>query len=259
LNEIVTIPVENNPAEKAPLPATRWGFWATLAFSAVIAAIYTVSQGLAIGVMVGIESGISALGNEEELIESVASNGTYLTVGIIFSGWMGALAIGGAILLRKGITLKEYLAVKNLPFKTYARWLAFVLIFLFGWAIVNLVLEIPDSAWMTKTYESAGYLPLFWFAVVVVAPLIEELFFRGFLFEGLRDSWVGPTGAVLVTSLAWAAIHMQYEILQIAVIGTLGILLGIAKLKTRSLYIPIAMHAFNNLLAMGVTTLYINS
>jgi membrane protease YdiL (CAAX protease family) len=259
LNQVKTVPIENNSAKKTPLPATRWGFWATLALSAVIAVIYAGAQGLAIGVMVGIESGISALANKEELMESISSNGTYLTVGIIFSAWMGSLAIGGAILLRKGITLKEYLAVKNLPFKTYSRWLAFVLLFLFGWAMMNLVLDIPDSAWMTKTYESAGYLPLFWFAVVVVAPLIEELFFRGFLFEGLRDSWMGPTGAVLVTSLAWAAIHMQYEILQIVVIGTLGILLGIAKLKTRSLYIPIAMHTFNNLLAMGLTTLYLDN
>ena len=255
----MAVPIENGPVDKAPLLATRWGFWATLAFSAVIAVIYIVAQGFAIGVMVGIENGVSALGNEQELIESVSSNGTYLTVGIIFSAWIGSLAIGGAILLRKGITLKEYLAVKNLPFKTYARWLAFVLIFLFSWGVVNMVLNQPGSAWMAETYESAGYLPLLWVAVVVVAPLIEELFFRGFLFEGLRDSWMGPTGAVLVTSLAWAAIHMQYEMFQIAIIGTLGILLGIAKLKTRSLYIPIAMHTFNNLLAMGVTSLYLNS
>jgi len=259
LNQIVAVPIEKDPVEKAPLPATRWGFWATLALSAVIAVIYASAQGLAIGVMVGIESGVSALANEEELMASISSNGSYLSVGIIFSGWMGLLAIGGAILLRKGITLKEYLAIKNLPLKTYARWLAFVLIFLFGWAMVNRVLDIPDSAWMTKTYETAGYLPLFWVAVVVVAPMIEELFFRGFLFEGLRDSWMGATGAVLVTSLAWAAIHVQYGMLQIAIIGTLGILLGIAKLKTRSLYIPIAMHTFNNLLAMGVTSLYLNS
>ena len=112
---------------------------------------------------------------------------------------------------------------------------------------------------MAETYETTASLPLLWIAFVVAAPLVEELFFRGFLFEGLRDSWMGPTGAVLVTSLAWAAIHMQYEMFQIVIIGTLGILLGIAKLKTRSLYIPIAMHTFNNLLAMGVTSLYLNS
>jgi membrane protease YdiL (CAAX protease family) len=259
LNQIVAVPIGKDPVEKAPLPATRWGFWATLALSAVIAVIYAGAQGLAIGVMVGIESGVSALANKEELMASISSNGTYLSVGVIFSAWMGSLAIGGAILLRKGITLKEYLAVKNLPLKTYARWLAFVLIFLFGWGVVNLVLNIPSSDWMAEIYESAGYLPLLWVAVVVAAPLIEELFFRGFLFEGLRDSWMGPTGAVLVTSLAWAAIHMQYEMFQLAIIATLGILLGIAKLKTRSLYIPIAMHTFNNLLAMGVPSLYHNS
>ena len=112
---------------------------------------------------------------------------------------------------------------------------------------------------MTETYQTAKYLPLFWIALVVAAPLVEELFFRGFLFEGLRDSWMGSTGAILVTSIAWAAIHMQYEMFQMVMIGTLGVLLGIAKVKTRSLYIPIAMHSFNNLIAMVATSLSLNS
>jgi membrane protease YdiL (CAAX protease family) len=41
-------------------------------------------------------------------------------------------------------------------------------------------------------------------------------------------------------------------------IGALGVLLGIAKIKTRSLYIPLAMHSLNNLIAMVVTSMYID-
>ena len=232
-----------------PPVAKRWGFWATLGFSVVIATLYTFAQGLAIGVMAGVQSGLGSGINQEELVESVISNGFYLSVGVIVSAWVGSLVIIAFVLLRKGISLKEYLAIKKLPFKVYALWSIFVLIFLFAWQGVSLVWEPPDSEWMMKTYQTAEYLPLFWFALVVAAPLVEELFFRGFLFEGLRDSWMGSVGAVLVTSIAWAAIHVQYEMFQIAIIGTLGILLGIAKVKTRSLYIPIAMHSFNNLIA----------
>jgi membrane protease YdiL (CAAX protease family) len=46
---------------------------------------------------------------------------------------------------------------------------------------------------MTDTYETAEYTPLIWITFVIAAPLIEELFFRGFLFEGLRDSWMAPS------------------------------------------------------------------
>jgi len=41
--------------------------------------------------------------------------------------------------------------------------------------------------------------------------LFEELFFRGFLFRGLSSSFMGPVGAVLVTSALWALIHTQYD------------------------------------------------
>ena len=245
----MTASIEDEPIVMPPPVAKRWGFWATLGFSVVIATLYTFAQGLAIGVMAGVQSGLGSGINQEELVESVISNGFYLSVGVIVSAWVGSLVIIAFVLLRKGISLKEYLAIKKMPFKVYALWSIFVLIFLFAWQGVSLVWEPPDSEWMMKTYQTAEYLPLFWFALVVAAPLVEELFFRGFLFEGLRDSWMGSVGAVLVTSIAWAAIHVQYEMFQIAIIGTLGIMLGIAKVKTRSLYIPIAMHSFNNLIA----------
>jgi CAAX protease family protein len=255
LNQFMTASIEDEPIVKPPPVATRWGFWATLGFSVVIATLYTLAQGLAIGVMADVQSGLGSGINQEELVESVVSNGFYLSVGVIVSAWVGSLVIAAFVLLRKGISLKEYLAIKKMPFKVYASWLLLSLIFLFAWQGVSLVWEPPNTDWMIKTYQTAEYLPLFWFALVVAAPLIEELFFRGFLFEGLRDSWMGSVGAVLVTSIAWAAIHVQYEMFQIAIIGTLGILLGIAKVKTRSLYIPIAMHSFNNLIATVATSL----
>ena len=122
-----------------------------------------------------------------------------------------------------------------------------------------MLFDQPVSDWMMKTYETAQYLPLLWVAIVVAAPLIEELFFRGFLFEGLRESWMGPVGAVLVTSIIWASIHVQYEVFQMVMIGLLGVLLGVAKLKTRSLYITLAIHSILNLTAMVQVSIYQNS
>jgi membrane protease YdiL (CAAX protease family) len=257
----MTAPIEQEPIAKPPVSAKRWGFWATLGFSVVIVILFLSMQGFAIGLVIGIQEGIGSevKVNQEELIESIASNGFYISVGVIVSAWVGTLVIAAIVLLRKGISFKEYLAIKNVPFKVYALWSVFVLLFLFAWQGVSLVWEPTHSEWMTKAYQSAEYLPLLWVALVVAAPLVEELFFRGFLFEGLRDSWMGSTGSVLVTSIAWAAIHMQYEMFQMVMIGTLGILLGVAKVKTRSLYIPIAMHSFNNLIATVATSLSLDS
>jgi membrane protease YdiL (CAAX protease family) len=92
-------------------------------------------------------------------------------------------------------------------------------------------------------------------ATVVFAPLFEEVFFRGFLFEGFRYSKLGPAGAIFVTSIVWAGFHMQYGLFQIASIFVLGIILGVVRYRTNSLWPPLAMHVFNNLLAMVFLTI----
>ena len=47
-------------------------------------------------------------------------------------------------------------------------------------------------------------------------PVFEELFFRGFLLEGFRRTFLGTTGAVVLTSLLWAVIHTQYDLYYMA-------------------------------------------
>ena len=247
-----------NIAATIPVEQKRWGFWATLAFSAVIILVDVFAQGISIGI-VAVVQGIGAEINEEALMETIQNDGLYLSVGTIVSAWVSSLVIAAVILLRKDISLKEYLAIRTIPLKEYTRWFAIMLVFLFAWEGLNHLVDEPVSEWMMDTYRSAQYLPLFWIALIIAAPLIEELFFRGFLFEGLRDSWMGPVGAVLVTSVVWAAIHVQYTMFQMFMIGLLGILFGIAKLKTRSLYITFAMHAMLNLIATVQTAAYVSS
>ena len=80
-------------------------------------------------------------------------------------------------------------------------------------------------------------------------PFFEEFLFRGFLIEGLSRSKVGVIGAVILTSASWAIIHMQYGWFEIISIFFIGIVLCIAKIKSKSLYVPIAMHMLMNLVA----------
>ena len=73
--------------------------------------------------------------------------------------------------------------------------------------------------------------------------------FRGFLFQGLMCSRLGPTGAVLLTSLLWAVIHLQYGPVEITFIFLLGVVLGCIRLKTGSIWTPFLVHAVSNLIA----------
>jgi len=92
---------------------------------------------------------------------------------------------------------------------------------------------------MVHVYETASVAPLLWVALIAAAPLFEEVFFRGFLFEGFQHSKLGPIGTVWLTSLGWTVLHLQYGTYELGTIFVLGILFGVARLKTRSIYHPL--------------------
>jgi hypothetical protein len=86
--------------------------------------------------------------------------------------------------------------------------------------------------------------------VAVVAPIFEEMVFRGFLYAGFERS-LGAMPALLLTSAVFASMHFQYNYYEVLHIFILGLVLGWARLRTQSLWTPIAMHAVNNGLAMA--------
>jgi membrane protease YdiL (CAAX protease family) len=83
----------------------------------------------------------------------------------------------------------------------------------------------------------------------VAAPLFEELFFRGFLLQGLHRSRIRPWGAVLCTSLFWTVFHAGYDLYALFGILLGGLLLGLVWLRTRSVWPGVFLHALMNLVA----------
>lgn len=86
-------------------------------------------------------------------------------------------------------------------------------------------------------------------AVCFLGPTAEELIFRGFGF-GFLQPRIGTTLTVVVTAAAWAALHYSYGWAVLFVILVDGILLGLARWKTRSVFPPIVMHMLYNLYAI---------
>tara|TARA_B100000945_G_C20218490_1_gene519485 strand:+ start:25 stop:813 length:789 start_codon:yes stop_codon:yes gene_type:complete len=106
---------------------------------------------------------------------------------------------------------------------------------------------ILDLNGLLQPESIIGFFLLF-IAVVIIAPLGEELLFRGFLQQILEKHWKDVTKAVLVTALFFAMIHMNpYWFIQIYI---LGILLGFLAWKTKSVIPPLILHGINNAMAM---------
>jgi hypothetical protein len=106
-----------------------------------------------------------------------------------------------------------------------------------------------------RSARAAGWVwPLF-AAVVVVGPAGEELLFRGFLFRG----WVTPdmrgVAAVVVITLLWSVLHIQYDVLGITEVFLLGLVLGWVRWRSGSTSVTIVLHMLVNLEATIETVL----
>ncbi len=230
--------------------AKPWGFWITIALSVVIAAEYTFAQtALTVVVAVAAVWRVRDL-DLEQLAQDLARNGFLWSVAVIIAA---PVTIGLTLLftaLARDITVRDYLALQWRGGKGIAKWCVVLLLFVIATDLGMYLLHgrvVPES--MEKVYATAYFPPLLWFAFVVIAPVTEELFFRGFMFKGIRHSAVGPAGAVVLTSLAWALMHAQYDLYGIAIVFLGGLLLGYARLRSGSLYVPIVMHVLQNIVA----------
>ena len=84
-------------------------------------------------------------------------------------------------------------------------------------------------------------------ATALVVPFVEELFFRGFLFTGLAARFGVLTG-LTVSAAVFAAAHL--DVRTMIPIFVAGFLFGWAYHATKTLWVPIAAHAFQNLAAL---------
>ena len=90
---------------------------------------------------------------------------------------------------------------------------------------------------------------LFFIAVVVVAPIGEEIAFRGFLFRGLSASFLGVAGTLVVTSAAWARCTSSTTPSMLPQILLIGLLLGWLRWASGSTLLTILLHMLANLAA----------
>ena len=90
------------------------------------------------------------------------------------------------------------------------------------------------------------------FVVIVVAPVAEEFFFRGFFYRALR-SRLGVLAAAGIDGLVFGLIHFTgSETLELLpVLAALGFMFCLVYERTGTLYAVIGLHALNNAIAYG--------
>ena len=127
------------------------------------------------------------------------------------------------------------------------------LLLLLGLMVLQTQFLQPERWMEDQTQQSSFSLALLLFSAVLLAPIFEEILFRGFLLQGFL-LWAPRSrfACILLTSLLFAAMHTQYAHWQtIAVLTLFSVLLCYARLRANSLLLPIGLHMLNNLLALS--------
>jgi membrane protease YdiL (CAAX protease family) len=89
--------------------------------------------------------------------------------------------------------------------------------------------------------------------IVLLAPVAEELFFRGFLFAGLRSRWsLWP--AALTSGLIFGLVHAPTGVTTVVPLAALGLALCWLYDRTGSLWPCVIAHMINNGLALAVVS-----
>jgi membrane protease YdiL (CAAX protease family) len=88
-------------------------------------------------------------------------------------------------------------------------------------------------------------------ALVLVAPVTEELLFRGWLLRDLKEQY-GETRALVWSSALFGLVHIEAAAVLYAALG--GLVLGAVALRAKSTLASIAMHAGVNALPLLLPT-----
>jgi membrane protease YdiL (CAAX protease family) len=251
LMDSVEIPA--GPAAPALTPAIRtqrlpriWKFWGTALWGLFIFAAMFVGQ---IGVVAWF---ILRRGGPIDIAAAVHVVGGGLTISL--SVMMGLPAVLAALWIAIRISrtpFADYLGLRWPSWTDLAIGIVAMIVLVMGWELLTRAAgrEIAPG-FMGEVLNSAradGSLWLLVIAFVVAAPISEEFFARGFLYRGWSESFLGPVGGIILSSLVWTALHLQYDWFILGEVFSIGLLLGSLRYRFNSTWLTVIVHGLNNL------------
>ena len=229
-------------AEQEPIGAApRWG----MPDAAVCFVAGFFAANLAVAVATGAGADVDSL--------AVTSAGLVgLWIGLIVSMWAICRAKGsGQFGADFGLRLEPRRDLLGLPMGLAFQVLVVPLLYVPLTRFItdlNERLEAPARELTDQATRGPG-LVLLGVLVVVGAPIVEELFYRGMLLRSLQRRF-GPAVAVSGSALVFAGAH--FELLQFPALLALGVLLGILAVRYERLGPSIFCHAGFNAVTMAV-------
>ena len=232
------------PQGRGGLP--NWPLWAP--FAALLATLIVAVVGVGVIALVAELAGVDTAGDTPP---GVTIGGTYV---------QDLALIGSALVLARLLDPPLTPGKFGLRFAQLGPAVGWTLLSWFGffafatvWSLVLGITEQDDLPEELGVEGSTAALIAVSLLVCVLAPIAEELFFRGFCFTTLRRA-LGMLPAAALTGIIFGAIHLGgTEIEFIVPLMVFGFFLCLLYVWTDSLLPCIVLHALNNALALGVS------
>ena len=215
-----------------------WGIWATLAF-AILAFVLGQAMGFAVLSLVkSIDPG------------RVDTDGTAVAIYTLISNPVEIVTLVLAIQLL-GSDAREYLGLdmpnrRDVAIAVAALAAAIAVADATTFALGKDMVP-PFQIELHRSAREEGSLPWLWLAIIVAAPVGEELLFRGFMFRGFVHEPRDAVPGILIISLIWSMLHVQYDWFGTAQVFAIGVLFGFVRWRTGSTTLVILMHVLLNL------------
>jgi membrane protease YdiL (CAAX protease family) len=147
----------------------------------------------------------------------------------------------------------DYLALRWPSWKDLLIGVGALAVLVAGWDLlsrgVGREIQPGFMGEVLKSAQADGALWLLVIAFCIAAPMSEEFFARGFLYRGWSESFLRPAGAIVLSSLAWTALHLQYDWFFFGEVFSIGLLLGYLRYRSNSTWLTVVVHGVNNLAA----------
>lgn len=253
--------MDDSPGSEAVDPESvptepRWSVARIVVFSALIAIVFQATQAVVVAGMIAREAATRPDFDVDAWAQSAGTDGVLLALGTIAAA-ATTVPFMRFLAGRREPRPWRFLGFERTSAVALGRWLLALAAFIVASDALTTALGRPVvPEFMTSVFATADPLLLL-AALVVAAPLGEELFFRGFVFGALESRGVPTLVVAVITSAVWALIHMQYDWYGIATIFAMGLLLAAARARTGSVLPCLAMHGSANAVATAQAALWI--
>ena len=153
-------------------------------------------------------------------------------------------------------TREDFGLVRVTKFGQAVGWAA--LVYVGFWLVTALLAEIfgtpAEQSLVQDVKAEESLLVLIAYAVLIclIAPVVAELFFRGFMF-GVLAKRLGPWWGMAIASLVFGLGHVPAPAISVIALGLFGAGLCLLYWRTQSIVPSMALHALNNAITFGVT------